>query len=131
MDCYIKHDSEFNFAICTACWLGIPSGHVPIHMYRFHKSTWVKHRKALKEHVERMRLTIPEDLEQPEGVLEAVEGIEVKDGWSCDWENCTFCSISKKHVENHCRSEHGKEAFQSKPWFQCRVQTLLGNPYIR
>jgi len=131
MQRYIKYDIEFGLAICVACQSGIPADHVLRHFRMYHKPTWKEHRKALTEYVATLRLTATKDLYYPEEIREAVDGLKIKDGWSCGEDGCTTCGISDKYVENHCRNEHGKNAVQRKAWYECRMQTLLGHPYIK
>jgi hypothetical protein len=133
MDKYIQHDWEFKLAICVTCQVGLPTPREQVlrHFQAHHKETWKKHRDELKDHVWSMALVEKRELHSPTGIRSAIDHLEVKDGWSCRAEGCCFMSVSKKYVMDHCRKEHAKEVAATKPWFQCRMQTLLGNPNIR
>jgi Orsellinic acid/F9775 biosynthesis cluster protein D len=131
MDRYIKHNSEFGLAICVMCRSGIPKDYLLRHFWRNHGATWKECKKALTAYVASLNLAATADLQCPEGVRSPIDGLEVKDGWACEWEDCTVCSISEEYVEKHCRKTHGKEAVKSKPWYSCRLQTLLGHPHIK
>jgi hypothetical protein len=78
-----------------------------------------------------MNLAATTDLQYPGEVRGAIDGLEIKDGWACEWEDCTVCGVSEEYVEKHCRNTHVKEAVKSKPWYSCRLQTLLGHPHIK
>jgi Orsellinic acid/F9775 biosynthesis cluster protein D len=131
MERYIKYDVEFAMAICVACESGLPREYVLRHFRTHHKSTWKEHKKSLMEYIAGMRLTVTQDLHYPEQIREAVNGLEIKDGWACGEDGCTMCGISDKYIENHCRNAHGQEAVQAKAWYKCRIQTLLRHPHIR
>jgi hypothetical protein len=81
--------------------------------------------------VSTLTLTETNDLEYPDSIREAIESLEIKEGWTCGENECMVCGTSEKYIENHCRLVHGKEAVQAKAWYKCRMQTLLGHPHIR
>jgi Orsellinic acid/F9775 biosynthesis cluster protein D len=80
MEAYVRHNPEFNLAICVTCQSGLPPNGVLRHVRKHHNATWVGNKKSLEEHVERMVLAARANLEYPEGAREAIEGIEIKDG---------------------------------------------------
>jgi Orsellinic acid/F9775 biosynthesis cluster protein D len=131
MERYIKYDMEFGLAICVTCKKGIPADHVLRHFRMHHNPTWKEHKKGLTEYVSTLRLTPTDELHYPEEIREPVYGIEIKEGWCCGEDECTVCGISEKYIVNHCRNSHGQAAIQRKAWYQGRIQTLLGHPYIK
>jgi Orsellinic acid/F9775 biosynthesis cluster protein D len=131
MDRYLKYNSEFGLAICVTCQCGIPSTYIAKHFRLYHKSIWKKNKKKIEQRITEMELVATDDLEYPDMIREAIDGLEIKDGWSCGEDECPMCGISEKYIENHCRTEHGREAAQRKLWYQCRMQTLLRRPHIR
>jgi Orsellinic acid/F9775 biosynthesis cluster protein D len=131
MERYLRYDLEYQIVICVACESGLPSKWVLRHMREDHKETWMAHRKELKIFVEGLTLIPPDQLESPIGVCEAVEGIAVKDGWICGWEECTVAGVSRDWVVKHCVNAHGKEAANGKKAYKGRIQSLLWHPYIK
>jgi len=131
MEVYITYNSEFQLAICVSCKCGLPSNHVSRHMSRYHTATWKAHRSELRKYVQGLTLKPTSELSHPATLQTAIPGLAIKEGWCCGEENCLFCSISAKHIENHCRTRHGSQAAKKRRWFPCQMQTLLGNPNIR
>jgi Orsellinic acid/F9775 biosynthesis cluster protein D len=131
MERYIQYNDEYELAICVACQTGLPNGYVLRHMSEQHKETWKAFQKELREYVGGLSLLPPKELKYPIGPCERVEAISVKDGWICGWHGCIEGAVTKKWVETHCRNNHGKEAAGEKCWYQGRIQTLLGHPYIK
>ena len=81
--------------------------------------------------MEGLSLADTHELQHPDAAREPIEGLAIKNGWCCGEQHCLFCSISEKHVENHCRTIHGKEATKRVAWFNCQIQTLLKKPYVQ
>jgi len=131
MDSYLKYNPDFQLAICTSCQHGIPSNYVLRHFKKHHKATWKTHRVALKKYVEGLVLSAVDMLQWPNSVRVPIDGLKVKEGWSCGEGNCSFCSTSREWIEKHCRSEHGSDSVKQKAWFECHMQTLLEHPHIR
>jgi hypothetical protein len=100
-------------------------------MRKDHKETWKAHREELKIHVGQMSLVAPNELQLPVGISDAIEGIAVKDGWICGWEECTVAGVSRDWVVKHCVNAHGKEAAREKKVYEGRIQSLLWHPYIK
>jgi len=131
MEQYIRYNAEFRLAICKSCQTGISSIDPGRHFQRNHPETWQEHRKPLLTFLRGMILTPTEALHEPMAWREPIDGLKVNNGWGCGEDDCTYYTTSKKHIENHCPEKHGTDAFKQKKWFECHVQTLLGNPYIK
>jgi Orsellinic acid/F9775 biosynthesis cluster protein D len=131
MNQYVKQDYEFQLAICVSCETGIPKDYLLRHFRRNHKDMWKTHRKALTAYMEGLRLVSTDDLDHPTEKRKPIEGLAIKDGWTCGWHGCMVSGINKVWVVNHCRKSHGQEAVEEKPWTQSRLQTLLGHPHIK
>ena len=128
---YIQYNSDLKIAICRACRCGI-SPLVPWpHFSRNHKETWAANRKSILAALDSMPLSAPDELQHPMEECDPIDGLEVKDGYCCGEDGCTFCKATVKGMELHCREKHGAEALRAKAWFPCRMQSLLGHPYIR
>src|ERR1700739_661576 len=125
MERYLKYNSEFGLAICITCQCGIPANYIPKHFRLYHRATWNENKKEIEKWIMRKELISTNDLDYPDGIREEVEGLKIQEGWSCGEDGCHVCGISKKYIENHCRTTHGKEAAQRKLWYECRMQTLL------
>jgi Orsellinic acid/F9775 biosynthesis cluster protein D len=131
MDHYIKYDWEFRLVICVSCKTGIPKDSMTRHFRNHHKETWKSHREALIAYTEGMRLVATEDLDHPTAKREAIEGLEIKDGWTCGWHGCVVSGVNKVWMVNHCRQSHGVKAVEGRPWTRSRLQTLLTHPHIK
>ena len=131
MERYISYNEEFKLMICRTCRYGLSTNYIGDHFRIHHNASWREHRVHLIEYVQKFSLLAVDALERPDAMREPVDGLKIHDGWCCGEDECCFCSLSEKHVENHCRKEHGSEATKQKAWFRCRMQTLLGKPYIR
>jgi len=131
MEEYIRYNEEFGLAICKSCQAGISSSDPARHFRRNHPETWKKHRKPLLIFLHGMTLTPTEQLMEPTSWRKPIDGLKVNSGWGCGEDGCKYYATSKKRIENHCRETHGTDAFQRKQWFQCHMQTLLGNPQIK
>ena len=131
MDRYIRYNEEFQLAICIACRVGIPSSYVLRHYREKHNAVWSENRSSLKKHLENLDLRTVTELNEPLCDREPIRGLEIFDGWCCGEHGCTHCGTSVSTMKNHARMKHGKDAAHRKEWTKCKVQTLLGHPYIR
>jgi hypothetical protein len=136
MDNIVFVNKEFQLAVCIACRSGV-WGDVTRHFVDHHKETWKQHRKELKAHIKNMSLadrqTVLANSPPPWESREAIPGVAVLDGFSCEAEeDCSFLSISKKEIRRHCREDHGRTVETgSTLWYECRVQSFFGRPYVR
>jgi hypothetical protein len=130
---YIRYDAGLQLAICRACQSGIAPAAPTRHFRKHHKETWSANRAKIVGYIQTLVLATTEDIfrvSQEVTVRDPIEGLEIKSGWCCGEDECCYCSVSEKVLENHCRSVHGKEAMERRGWFETRMQTLLGNPNI-
>jgi hypothetical protein len=133
MDSCLMYNQEFKLTICQVCHVGLPSGNILRHIRMHHRETWRVHKEALQKHVKTLDLASLQGLAdaQPDGVREPIHGINIVAGWCCDEEGCQVASISEQYLRKHAQKVHGWTAYTEKMWFESRLQTLLGNPYIK
>ena len=131
MERYLQYNREFRLGICITCKVSIPLNCLQKYFRIHHKSTWFENRDKLRKYSNDLDLCEKDELQHPSVKRDAIQGLEIKEGWCCGENGCMYVSVSIKHVKNHCRLIHGVEARQRKSWFNCRMQSLLGNPNIR
>jgi len=133
MDHHLIYNGEFKLTICRTCQVGLPSGNILRHLRMHHQETWRAHKRVLEKHVKKLDLASLQDLidAQPDEVREPIQGIKIVAGWCCSEESCRVASISEQYLRKHAQKLHGWTANTEKIWFECQLQTLLGNPYIR
>ena len=106
MNEYINYNQHFEVLICRICKIGITGIHR--HFARNHQSQIsLKIRKEIDEYVKDLILRSVKHISNPMQEIEAIEGIEITEGFKCIAESgCRKVFGTEDSIESHCRNIH-------------------------
>jgi hypothetical protein len=106
MNEYTNYNQHFEVLICRICKTDITGIHR--HFARNHQSQIsLKIRKEIDEYIKNLNLQSIEYISNPIQEIEAIEGIEITEGFKCITESrCRKVFDIENSIESHCRNIH-------------------------
>jgi Orsellinic acid/F9775 biosynthesis cluster protein D len=101
---YLIYVPEFEALICRGCEHGLTRECMTRHFQRLHKSVSTSVRKRLNDFMSGLRVSSAEDIKLPLMEIEAMDGLEVINGFECQY--CGGLYGTLRSMQNHCRDRH-------------------------
>lgn len=122
---YIIHNQEHSIVICRQCKFAIPPGWIPRHFRESHSTIPIDLRNKINQVCIDLQLNEPDQILIPREECEAIEGLELMNGFKCGYDDCGKYTKTNTTMKKHCRAKHGWVTSMKEMWESQMIQTFF------
>jgi len=130
MEQYLIYNAEHKVVICREHKYGIGPRSLERHFRNEHRGMSSDARKQVLTHAKELPLCEPDEAPMFKDVMSAIHGLQIHDGFRCDYEECGFYAGTLGFIKRHCR-EHANWQDTDPKFHAAKVQTLFQGHHTR
>lgn len=123
-----RYYSTYQVLICTSCRYALSPGGVARHMKDIHHLPH-EQRRPYTLFASNLRIRDPEKVVNPHEKDFPIPHLPLEQGWKC--QSCDYLAISRKRMETHWPSVHGRKGDPSRDWVAAPLQTFFRGNKLR
>ena len=126
----LQYLSPYRVVVCTSCRYAIQPNAIARHLKEIHR---IKRsdRQPFMQHMEKFELAGHEIVMQYMPREFPVPLLPVESGLQCKSEDCAYLCVTKKRMEHHWRSVHGRQGLAACDWQTAPLQTFFRGNLLR
>ena len=131
MEEYLIYNEVYRVIICRSHKYAISPNSVSRHLQKYHQSIPLKTRQFLEQSAEKLDLVTTEEVGIPWDET-VVDGLEVHDGFKCEYDDCNELRGSIDSMKKHCQQEHNwKVKSNGVKWTCQKIQTFFQGHHLK
>jgi hypothetical protein len=131
MNQYVTYNEDYKVLICRQHKHAVPPDWILRHFRDMHQSVPLETREAIVEYSESLHLLAPNDVVIPTELSHSIQGLEIRQGYQCQYYGCLELCSTENSMKKHCRVQHKWMVAAGVMWNAQSFQTFFVGKHNR
>jgi hypothetical protein len=131
MDSYVTYNAQYKVLICRQHKYAIPPDYITRHFRESHQGIPLATRQGIVDYSKTLDLAAVEEVATPPDQVEPVHGLNITDGFQCEFDECSELRSTTTSMKQHCWEAHKWVAAAGIQWKGQGIQTIFAGKYSK